>query len=144
MTKTLDLAFLREAIRLSIEKMEANEGGPFGAVVVRNGEIVPKDGKRFQFLYEYDFGDGWEHDVAVLGYEGTTRAPRCLDGAGACPPEDCGGVSGYEGLLEAVADPAAADAELLEWVGGSFDSERFDPKKVRLDDPLERWRRAFT
>ena len=40
MTKTLDLAFLREAIRLSIEKMEANEGGPFGAVVVRNGEIV--------------------------------------------------------------------------------------------------------
>lgn len=40
MTTTLDPAFLREAIRLSIEKMEANEGGPFGAVVVRNGEIV--------------------------------------------------------------------------------------------------------
>ncbi|WP_397569684.1 nucleoside deaminase [Schlesneria sp. T3-172] len=40
MTTPLDPTFLREAIRLSIEKMEANEGGPFGAVVVRNGEIV--------------------------------------------------------------------------------------------------------
>jgi len=40
MTTPLDPAFLREAIRLSIEKMEANEGGPFGAVVVRNGEII--------------------------------------------------------------------------------------------------------
>jgi len=40
MSKTFDPAFLREAIRLSIEKAEANEGGPFGAVVVRDGEIV--------------------------------------------------------------------------------------------------------
>ncbi|MCB0065507.1 MAG: nucleoside deaminase [Caldilineaceae bacterium] len=40
MTTTLDPAFLREAIHLSIEKMEANEGGPFGAIVVRNGEII--------------------------------------------------------------------------------------------------------
>lgn len=42
MTTPLDPAFLREAIRLSIEKMEANEGGPFGAIVVRNGEIIGK------------------------------------------------------------------------------------------------------
>jgi len=32
--------FLREAIRLSIEKMKTGEGGPFGAVIVRDGEIV--------------------------------------------------------------------------------------------------------
>lgn len=42
----MDLAFLREAIRLSIEKMQANEGGPFGAVVVRNGEIVGRGWNR--------------------------------------------------------------------------------------------------
>lgn len=36
----MNLDFLREAIRLSSERMEANAGGPFGAVVVRNGEIV--------------------------------------------------------------------------------------------------------
>lgn len=40
MTTTLNPAFLREAIRLSIEKMEANAGGPFGAIVVQKGEII--------------------------------------------------------------------------------------------------------
>ena len=38
--------FLREAIRLSLEKMEAGEGGPFGAVIVRNGEIVGRGWNR--------------------------------------------------------------------------------------------------
>jgi len=38
--------FLREAIRLSLEKMEAGEGGPFGAVVVQNGKIVGRGWNR--------------------------------------------------------------------------------------------------
>lgn len=42
----MNIEFLREAIRLSIEKMDANEGGPFGAVVVRNGEIVGRGWNR--------------------------------------------------------------------------------------------------
>jgi len=40
MSKSRDHAFLREAIRLSIDKMEANQGGPFGAIVVRKGEVI--------------------------------------------------------------------------------------------------------
>ena len=57
-------------------------------------------------IYEYDFGDGWEHTVtleAIMLAEKRRRYPRCSDGEGACPPEDCGGPPGYEQLLECLA-----------------------------------------
>jgi hypothetical protein len=52
--------------------------------------------------YEYDFGDGWEHDIVVekiLPPEPAVTYPRCLTGRRACPPEDCGGPWGYARLL---------------------------------------------
>jgi hypothetical protein len=53
--------------------------------------------------------------------------PACIAGARAGPPEDCGGVSGYDHLLESLLDPGAEDHEdTLEWVGGSYDPEAFD------------------
>lgn len=68
------------------------------------------------FVYLYDFGDGWEHTVEVLGSGGDQ--PGCIDGHGACPPEDCGGPGGYEELLAALADPAHPEHEhLTEWAG---------------------------
>ncbi|PND57513.1 hypothetical protein CRM90_10905 [Mycobacterium sp. ENV421] len=71
-------------------------------------------GTRFEYLY--DFGDGWSHDVEVLGRGGPT--PGCVDGDGTCPPEDCGGPGGYAQLLNAVADPAHPDHERLRaWIG---------------------------
>jgi hypothetical protein len=97
--------------------------------------------------YEYDFGDGWEHDVVLE--EIATRVPRkryplCLDGARACPPEDCGGVYGYEALLAALRDPTHDEHEsMVEWVGGKYDPAAFSPKKIRFDDPGKRWRNAF-
>jgi hypothetical protein len=82
------------------------------------------------FVYEYDFGDGWEHEIlveAVLAPRPRTRYPRVVDGARACPPEDVGGPPGYVGFLEAVADPRHAEHDsVLEWAGGSFDPEAFD------------------
>src|SRR5262245_29961376 len=42
----MNLVFLREAIRLSIDKMQANEGGPFGAVIVRDGQIIGRGWNR--------------------------------------------------------------------------------------------------
>ena len=82
------------------------------------------------FVYEYDFGDGWEHEIlveAVLAPRPRTRYPRVVDGARACPPEDVGGTPGYEGFLEAVGDPRHTEHDsVLEWVGGSFDPEAFD------------------
>jgi len=97
--------------------------------------------------YEYDFGDGWEHEVRlekVLPHEEGAEYPRCLAGARACPPEDSGGPLGYGRLLEALRDSThPSHAELLEWVGGPFDAEAFDPARVGFDDPQERWELAF-
>jgi len=67
-----------------------------------------------RFTYRYDFGDGWEHDVEVIGRGGPV--PSCIDGEGACPPEDCGGPDGYAELLDALADPTHPDRDhLSEW-----------------------------
>jgi Plasmid pRiA4b ORF-3-like protein len=71
-------------------------------------------GTKFEYLY--DFGDGWTHDVEVLGPGGS--APGCVDGHGACPPEDCGGPGGYAELLDVLADPTHPEHERLRtWVG---------------------------
>jgi len=69
-----------------------------------------------RFVYAYDFGDGWEHDVEVVGSGG--EGPGCVDGEGACPPEDCGGPDGYLTMLAALTDPRHDEHESMrEWVG---------------------------
>ena len=87
-----------------------------------------------QMVYQYDFGDNWEHDVVleeILASESATELPICLDGARHCPPEDVGGVSGYEGFLEAIFDPSHEDyQQMLEWAGGRFQPEDFDLQSV--------------
>lgn len=81
-----------------------------------------------RFEYLYDFGDGWKHEVELLGSGG--ERPGCVAGEGACPPEDCGGPGGYAELLEALADPGHPDHEHLRtWAGswtGEFDREATD------------------
>ena len=96
--------------------------------------------------YRYDFGDDWEH---ILEFEGflpaaAGRYPRCVAGAGACPPEDVGGTHGYADFLRAIGNARHPEhAAMLEWVGGSFDPHAFDPQSVAFDDPRERWKIAF-
>jgi hypothetical protein len=96
-------------------------------------EIVPKAGKRFQFVYEYDFGDSWQHEVLFEGClkaEKGSRYPLCVEGERKCPPEDVGGVSGYSRFLEAIANPNHEQHdELVEWAG-DFDPEEFDALKA--------------
>ncbi|MCB9925604.1 MAG: plasmid pRiA4b ORF-3 family protein [Planctomycetaceae bacterium] len=95
-------------------------------------QILPKTGKRFSFKYEYDFGDGWEHEVLFEGsppVDPKAKYPLCLEGERACPPEDCGGVWGYGDFLEAISNPKHEEHDnMLEWIGGRFDPEEFDPK----------------
>ena len=84
-------------------------------------EIIPAKAKKFRFRYEYDFGDGWLHDVLFEGCpepaEGK-KYPLCVKGARACPPEDVGGIYGYYNFLEAISNPKHADHEMyLEWSG---------------------------
>ena len=95
-------------------------------------------------VWEYDFGDGWEHDVrlsAVEEYaEGEPRQIVFVSGKRACPPEDCGGIWGYEELLELHERRAARkrisadERERLEWYGMDRD---FDPEWLRLEECRE-------
>jgi hypothetical protein len=82
------------------------------------------------FVYEYDFGDGWEHKIVVekiLPPDPAFRHPVCLGGANACPPEDCGGIGGYYELIEILADSRNPEHESMkEWLGYDLDPARFN------------------
>lgn len=94
--------------------------------------ILPAKGA--QLIYEYDFGDGWEHVIEVVDIrppEPGMKYPRCLAGERACPPEDCGGPYSYPDFLAALANPKHPEhKELTEWIGGAFDAEAFDVDAV--------------
>lgn len=98
---------------------------------VRLGDIAAEGDK---LIYEYDFGDGWEHEIKVekaFAPESGVRYPRCIQGKRACPPEDCGGPWGYEHLLEVLANPEHPEhAETREWLRADFDPEAFDLEDV--------------
>ncbi|MCG8706878.1 plasmid pRiA4b ORF-3 family protein [Brenneria sp. 4F2] len=87
---------------------------------VRLYELLKRKGHKLTYLY--DFGDDWEHEIIL---ENTDYQPDefgdflfCLDGARVAPPEDCGGVTGYENLLGILRDPTHEDyQETLEWLG---------------------------
>ena len=87
-----------------------------------------------QFLYNYDFGDGWLHNIIIeqiLPLDTEMPPLMCLAGERACPPEDCGGIWGYEDLLERLGDPEDPEYEdLLDWVGADFDPDAFDVDAV--------------
>lgn len=97
---------------------------PLGAVAHQGSRLV----------YRYDFGDDWAHDITVETVTEPDREPlrlSCLDGARGCPPEDCGGVHGYENLLRVLRDPADEEhADMKRWVGRGFDPEKFELEKV--------------
>jgi hypothetical protein len=87
-----------------------------------------------RLVYEYDFGDGWTHELLVekvLEPDERIQYPLCVAGARACPPEDVGGVGGYENFLEALREHEHEQHDqVLTWVGGVFDPEGFDLNTV--------------
>jgi hypothetical protein len=95
------------------------------------------------FLYTYDFGDEWNHQVTVEGiapFQGFTTAVTLLGGERACPPEDCGGPHGYMQLLEDLHSPDSPDArERLDWLG-RFDPDALDLRRIAraLEPPPSR------
>lgn len=87
-----------------------------------------------KLIYEYDFGDGWEHEILLektLPDNSNFQYPECLKGKMNCPPEDCGGVWGYSDMLEILKNPKHKEyEEYIEWLGGEFDPEHFDKDEV--------------
>ena len=100
---------------------------PEGSVCL--SQIVPGVGRRL--LYEYDFGDGWIHDLVAEGIRpaGPEQSlPTCLGGARACPPDGVGAIGGYGSFLAAIAHPShPRHRSMLAWIGGGFDPGASDP-----------------
>lgn len=97
------------------------------------GEVLRK------IFYEYDFGDSWMHTVTLEAVvENGSKVLVCLEGKGACPPEDCGGTGGYEYMKEVFANaPKGKDAKhFREWLGMKT-SETWDAKAFSLDEVNE-------
>jgi hypothetical protein len=101
-----------------------------GKVTLR--DLLSRRGSKL--LYTYDFGDDWEHDVVFEERDHGAGAPRCLEGEGMCPPDDCGGASGYAQLKEILADPGDEEHEdMLEWMGLDSGAD-FNPKDFSVDE----------
>jgi len=98
-------------------------------------------------LYIYDFGDYWEHELKlekILSRDDQKDYPICVIGRRACPPEDCGGLPGYEDMLEVLSNPEHVEYDtMLEWVGDEFDPEHFDPNELYFSDPKAQWENRF-
>lgn len=99
---------------------------------VQLGDVITQADTSFQ--YTYDFGDSWEHEVTIeqwLQADPQVSYPVCLDGVRNCPPEDCGGVWGYEELLTILKDRTHPDRqETLTWLGGRYLPESFTLSRV--------------
>jgi hypothetical protein len=78
-------------------------------------------------VYQYDFGDDWQHEVVlekIVPVSDLLKTPICLAGERRCPPEDVGGVQGYQEFLEVIFDPKHEEYEqYVRWAGGHFEDE---------------------
>ena len=96
-------------------------------------QLVPTGRGKPSWIYEYDFGDGWQHEIL---YEGASPADpkakraECLEGERACPPEDSGGPYGYADLVEILADPKHPEYQDRKSWHGPIHPEKFDAKKA--------------
>jgi len=99
---------------------------------IRISDLLKKE--KDKIIYEYDFGDGWEHDILlekVLPVDTKIKYPICLTGKMKCPPEDCGGIWGYSDMLETLKQPDHEEYEsIIDWLGDEFDPEYFDTDEV--------------
>ena len=86
-------------------------------------------------MYEYDFGDSWNHFLTLrpVPKDASLLENRavCINGSRSCPPEDCGGVPGYEDMLEVLANKKHPDhRDMKQWLGRPFDPEAFSVDKT--------------
>jgi len=99
---------------------------------IKISDLLKKEKDRI--VYEYDFGDSWEHDIILEKIEKNEKnisIPTCLTGKNNCPPEDCGGIWGYSGMLEILKHPEHEEyEEYIEWLGEKFDPKYFNKAEI--------------
>jgi hypothetical protein len=94
-------------------------------------ELAPRKGSRLR--YTYDFGDDWAHDIVVedVDRDEKTSEVACLAAERAGPPEDSGGIPGYQNLIDAMGNPEHPDHDhYLDWLGGPFDPGAVDREAI--------------
>jgi hypothetical protein len=118
---------------------EENDGASSERATLKKLDLRAKE----KFRYEYDFGDCWEHDVTVEDRHVAVLPPKepiCIDGKGACPPEDCGGAWGYQDMLATLRDPSDPRyKEIKEWL----DTDHWDAAAFDLDEVNDRMNKAL-
>ena len=89
-------------------------------------------------IYQYDFGDNWEHEIIIekiTEAEEGVHYPVCIDGARHRPPEDVGGIGGYENFLEAINNPNHPEYDdMLVWAEKDTGGRKFDPEHFYLNE----------
>jgi hypothetical protein len=101
---------------------------------IRIADLLKEIGDKM--IYRYDFGDNWQHDIELeeMTIPQVGREYRvCTEGARRCPPEDCGGVHGYQQMLQILTDPDDPEREeYLYWLGGPYDPDEWKSSLLNL------------
>jgi len=120
----------RDSYSSGADDYEQLEGVMLGSLLTKAGD---------QIEYVYDLGDYWQHTITLEKVQSKRcLTPKVTAGSRMCPPEDCGGIPGYEGLLKALKRRNEDDLELLEWSG--WDEDDFDPKEWDKESANEQLR----
>ena len=93
-----------------------------------------------KLLYVYDFGDHWVHEITLEAVsDGKRKEAFCLSAKGSCPPEDCGGIYGYEEMKNVFRTmPDSEEArEYKDWLGLNKDkiwsADTFNLDEINAD-----------
>jgi len=98
-------------------------------------------------IYTYDYGDNWRHEVVVekrTPPEKRPVAPTCLDGARHRPPEDVGGVGGYQDFLKTISKKGPSALEMLAWAEKDTGGRRYDPEYFYVPEVNRRLAHALS
>lgn len=105
-------------------------------------QVLQEEGQKFK--YEYDFGDSWYHTLLleeILSVEEGKNYPECVNGKRACPPENVGGVRGYQNFLDNTRNPQDNEHDdYLAWIGEEFNPEAFELQAI--NNRLRKMRRG--
>lgn len=123
--------FLVDGLRYGVPDPDFDDG-----MVDESGISIGSllDSEEQSFLYEYDFGDGWLHNITlekIIPTDMPHYTPTCSAGRRGCPPEDSGGPPMYGEFLKAFNDPSHPEhQDMRDWAGDQFDPERCDIEEI--------------